>query len=109
MTRTRNHILAMSVATILVLSAFGVALPALSPIPVYAPNENDNNNNNNNGNNNNGDNNNNGNNDDEMQLLIDLVECFNDNNSNDLEDCLNDAIDDYFNNGNNNNNNNNGN
>jgi hypothetical protein len=98
MTRTRNHILAMSVATVLVLYAFGVAMPALSPIPVYAPNE-DNDDNNNNGNSNGED----------LQFLIDVIECFTDNNngqfSNDVQDCIDDVIDDYFNNGNNHHNN----
>ena len=110
MTRKRNHILAMSVATILVLYAFGVAMPALSPIPVYAPNEDnddDNDDNNNNGNNND---NNGNNNDDDLQFLIDVIECFTDNNnghfSNDVQDCIEDVIDDYFNNGNNHNNDN---
>ncbi len=104
----------MSIATILVLSAFGVALPALSPIPVYAPNDdnddNDDNNNNNNDNNDNDNNDNNGNNNDELQFLIDVIECFTENNngqfSNDVQDCIDDVIDDYFNNGNNHNNDN---
>jgi hypothetical protein len=112
MTRTRNHILAMSVATILVLSAFGVALPALSPIPVYAPNEDENDDNdNNNDDNNNNDNNNSDNNDndnDELRFLIDVIECLIENNngdfSNDVQDCIDDVIDDYFNNDNHNNN-----
>jgi hypothetical protein len=33
----RNQILAMSIATILVLSTFGVAMLTLTPVPVYAP------------------------------------------------------------------------
>ena len=110
MTRTRNHILAMSVATVLVLYAFGVAMPALSPIPVYAPNEdNDDNNNNGSNDNNNNDDNNGNNNGDDLQFLIDVIECFTDNNngqfSNDVQDCIDDVIDDYFNNGNNHHNN----
>lgn len=94
MKRLGNQILATCLASILVVSAASIAMLTLTPVPAFAPNENDNNNNNNN--NNNGDNNNNNNNNgDDLQLLIDLVECF---NGNDLEQCLNDAIDDYFNN-----------
>ena len=81
MKRLGNQILATCLASILVVSAASIAMLTLTPVPAFAPNENDNNNNNNNG--------------DDLQLLIDLVECF---NGNDLEQCLNDAIDDYFNN-----------
>jgi hypothetical protein len=111
MKRIVNHILAMSLATILVLFAFGVAMPALSPIPAYAPNNDDDNNDNDDNDNNSNDNNNN---DDELQFLIDVIECFiNDNNndnhdehffSDDVQDCIDNVIDDYFNNNHDNNN-----
>ncbi len=98
----------MGLGTVLILSAFSVAMPALTPIPVYAPSE-DNNNNNNNHNNNHDDNNHDDNNDsDELEFLIDILQCFidNKNSNNDLQHCIEDAIDEYENNGNNNNNNN---
>ena len=37
MIHLRNQILAMSIATILVLSTFGVVMLTLTPVPVYAP------------------------------------------------------------------------
>lgn len=82
MKKYQNYILAMDIGTVLILSAFSVAMPTLTPIPAYAPSE-DGNNNNNYGN---------------------ELECFSDNhNSNsDLQDCIEDAIDQYENNGNNN-------
>src|SRR5687767_7116372 len=78
----------MSVATILVLSAFGVAMHTLTPVPVYAPNDgnidtisttdNDNN---------------------ILPFLIDVIECFTNNNeefSDDVQLCLYDVIEVYF-------------
>ncbi len=101
----QNHILAMGIGTVLILSAFSVAMPTLTPIPVYAPSEDNNNDTHN-------DNNNHDNVDgDELEFLTDVLQCFNDNsdNNNDLQDCLEDAIEEYENNGNGNNYNNNGN
>ena len=88
MRHLRNQLLAMSVATILVLSAFGVAMHTLTPVPVYAPNDgnidtisttdNDN---------------------DILPFLIDVIECFTNNNeefSDDVQLCLYDVIEVYF-------------
>ncbi|MDQ4100654.1 MAG: hypothetical protein M3115_00485 [Thermoproteota archaeon] len=97
MKKYQNYILAMDIGTVLILSAFSVAMPTLTPIPAYAPSED--------GNNNNNDSNHNDNNyGNELEFLIDVLECFSDNhNSNsDLQDCIEDAIDQYENNGNNN-------
>jgi hypothetical protein len=131
----RNQLLAMSVATILVLSAFGVAMHTLTPVPVYAPNDgnidtisttdndntdndntdtisttdNDNTDNDNTDNDNtDNDNTDNDNTDtisttdndnDILPFLIDVIECFTNNNeefSDDVQLCLYDVIEVYF-------------
>jgi hypothetical protein len=109
----KNYILAMSVTSILVIYAGSVALPALTTVPAFATNDTtddtttdttddtttdttDNNNN------------------DTMLFLIDVIQCFTNNeNNNDLignnnnddeqfsenvQVCLNDVIGQYFNN-----------
>ena len=108
----KNYILAMSVISILVISAGGVALPALTTVPAFATHDTttdttddtttDTTNINNN---------------DTMLFLIDVIQCFpnndtsndlNGNNNNDdeqfskdVEACLYDVIGQYFNNDNN--------
>ncbi len=78
----------MSIATILVLSAFGVAMHTLTPVPVYAPTEGnigtigttDNYN-------------------DILPFLINVIECFTNNDeefSDDVQLCLYDVIELYF-------------
>ena len=101
MKHTLNHILAMGLGTVLILSAFSVAMPALTPIPVYAPSEDDNNNNNHDINNHDDLDS------DELEFLLDILQCFDDNHNsnNDVQHCLEDALDEFENNRNNNNNN----
>ena len=113
----KNYILAMSVTSILIIYAGSVALPALTTVPAFATDDTttdttddtttdttDNYNN------------------DTMLFLIDVIQCFpnndinndlNGNNNNDdeqfsedVEVCLNDVIGQYFNNDNNLDNNN---
>src|SRR5688572_2053787 len=104
----------MSVATILVLSAFGVAMHTLTPVPVYAPNDgnidtisttDNDNNDNDNTDNDNTDNDNTDtisttdNDNDILPFLIDVIECFTNNNeefSDDVQLCLYDVIEVYF-------------
>src|SRR3712207_6687355 len=94
----------MSIATILVLSAFGVAMHTLTPVPVYAPTEgdigtigttdNDNTDNDNTGTIGTTDNYN-----DILPFLIDVIECFTNNDeefSDDVQLCLYDVIEVYF-------------
>ena len=104
----------MSVATILILSAIGVAIPALTPAPVFAidDNTNDDNTNYNTDHNTNYNTNYNTdhNNHDILLFLIDVVECFTNNDeefSDDVQLCLYGVIDDYFDNVDNNLNNDN--
>jgi hypothetical protein len=109
----KNYILAMSVTSILIIYAGSVALPALTTVPAFATDDTttdtttdttDNYNN------------------DTMLFLIDVIQCFpnndinndlNGNNNNDeeqfsedVEVCLNNVIGQYFNNDNNLDNNN---
>jgi hypothetical protein len=87
----------MSVATILILSAIGVAIPALTPAPAFAIDDNTNYNTDDN-------------NHDILLFLIDVVECFTNNDeefSDDVQLCLYGVIDDYFDNVDNNLNNDN--
>jgi hypothetical protein len=123
----------MSVATILVLYSIGIAIPALTPVPAFATeddtnyntndntnddtnyNTNDNTNddtddNTNDNTNDDTDDNTNDNNHDILLFLIDVVECFtihDEEFSDDVQLCLYDVIDDYFDNVDNNLNNNN--
>jgi hypothetical protein len=107
----------MSVATILVLYSIGIAIPALTPVPAFATeddtnyNTNDDTNYNTNDNTNDDtDDNTNDNNHDILLFLIDVVECFtihDEEFSDDVQLCLYDVIDDYFDNVDNNLNNNN--
>ena len=107
----------MSVATILILSAIGVAIPALTPAPVFAiddntndDNTNDDNTNDDNTNDDNTNYNTDHNNHDILLFLIDVVECFTNNDeefSDDVQLCLYGVIDDYFDNVDNNLNNDN--
>ena len=108
-----NHILAMSIATTLVLSTFGLGMLTLTPVPVYAPTD--------------------GNidtisttdNDDDtdtisttdnendiLPFLIAVIECFTNNDeefSDDVQLCLYDVIEVYFDDNDNNLNSNNAN
>ena len=105
----------MSVATILVLYSIGIAIPALTPVPAFATEDNTNYNTNYNTNTNDDidDNTNDDiddNNHDILRFLIDVVECFtihDEEFSDDVQLCLYDVIDDYFDNVDNNLNNNN--
>lgn len=111
-TRKKRH--SRNVSSQHISNVCSLAMLTLTPVPAFAPTENDNNNNDNDDNNNN-----NGNNNDDnyyhhvLLFLIDVVECLNENdnnnNDNDLEQCVNDAIDEHFNNNNDNNNNSNNN
>jgi hypothetical protein len=95
----------MSVATILVLYSIGIAIPALTPVPAFATEDNTNYNTNDNTNDDTDDNNH-----DILLFLIDVVECFtihDEEFSDDVQLCLYDVIDDYFDNVDNNLNNNN--
>jgi hypothetical protein len=85
----KNQVISLSVAAILLLSAIGIALPALTPIPAFAPSENT---------------------DDDfttgsandyeiLSFLIDVIECFTVNGeefSDDVQLCLYDVIEVYF-------------
>src|SRR5829696_1151820 len=109
----------MSVATILVLYSIGIAIPALTPVPAFATEDNTNYNTNTNDDiddNTNDDIDDNTNDDiddntnDILRFLIDVVECFtihDEEFSDDVQLCLYDVIDDYFDNVDNNRNNNN--
>src|SRR5215216_5996219 len=114
----------MSVATILVLYSIGIAIPALTPVPAFATEDNTNYNTNDdiddntnddiddntnddiddNTNDDIDDNTNNDiddNNHDILRFLIDVVECFtihDEEFSDDVQLCLYDVIDDYFDN-----------
>src|SRR5919204_3517615 len=131
MKRLENHTLAIGVASILILAASGVATPALTALAATSSNDNNNNNNNNK--------NDDKNNKDVLRFLIDVIQCFtnndphgsngtnynndnhgsnNNNNNNDhhnkpfthdVKQCLYDVIDKYFPNNNSNNNENNNN
>src|SRR5919201_518469 len=118
MKRLENHTLAIGVASILILAASGVATPALTALAATSSNDNNNNNNNKNDDKNNKD---------VLRFLIDVIQCFtnndphgsngtNYNNDNhgkpfthDVKQCLYDVIDKYFPNNNSNNNENNNN
>jgi hypothetical protein len=93
----------MSLAIILVLYASGISIHALSPVPAFATDDNNYYNTNDNTNDKTNDNNY-----DVMLFLIDVVECFTNNNeefSDDVQLCLYDVIDEYFDNDDDNNNN----
>ena len=103
MRRLKDQILAMGVATILVLYASGLAIPALTPVAAFATTDDDINDNTN-------DNTNDDVNNDVLLFLIDVVQCFTDNDeefSDDVQLCLYGVIDDYFDNVDNNLNNDN--
>ena len=88
MRHLKDQILAMSIATILVLYASGLAIPALTPVAAFATTNDINN--------------------DVLLFLIDVVQCFTDNDeefSDDVQLCLYAVIDEYFNEDNLNNNN----
>jgi hypothetical protein len=97
--RLGNKILAMGVATVLALSAIGVATPALTPAPVYATNyeNNDKHYDNNDKHYDNNDNH-------YSQFLADVEQCFLDNGeeySDEVEQCIYDVMAAYFDNDNN--------
>src|ERR687893_458634 len=81
MRRLKDQILATGIATILVLYASGLAIPALTPVAAFATTNDDINN-------------------DVLLFLIDVVQCFTDNDeefSDDVQLCLYALIDEYFN------------
>ncbi len=110
MIHLRNQILAMSIATILVLSTFGVAMLTLTPVPVYAPTDGnidtvsttDNDDTDTIGNTDNDDTDTIGNTDNDndiLPFLIAVIECFTNNDeefSDDVQLCLYDVIEVYF-------------
>ena len=115
MIHLRNQILAMSIATILVLSTFGVVMLTLTPVPVYAPtdgnidtvsttdnDDTDNDDTDTIGNTDNDDTDTIGNTDNDndiLPFLIAVIECFTNNDeefSDDVQLCLYDVIEVYF-------------
>ena len=99
MKHLRDQITSLSIAAILLLYAIGIAMPALTPIPAFAPSDNTD------------DDLTNGNTDDDLTngntnnyndillFLIDVVECFTNNGeefSDDVQLCLYDVIEVYF-------------
>ena len=89
MRRLKDQILATGIATILVLYASGLAIPALSPVAAFATTDDDIN-----------DDTNDDINNDVLLFLIDVVQCFTDNDeefSDDVQLCLYALIDEYFN------------
>jgi hypothetical protein len=85
MRRLKDQILAMGIATILVLYASSLAIPALTPVAAFATTDDDTNDDVNN---------------DVLLFLIDVVQCFTDNDeefSDDVQLCLYAVIDEYFN------------
>ena len=120
MIHLRNQILAMSIATILVLSTSGVAMLTLTPVPVYAPtdgnidtvsttdnddtdnDDTDNDDTDTIGNTDNDDTDTIGNTDNDndiLPFLIAVIECFTNNDeefSDDVQLCLYDVIEVYF-------------
>src|SRR5918997_233821 len=100
MRRLKDQILAMSVAAILVLYASGLAIPALSPVAAFATTDDNTNDNTDDNTNDNTDDNTNDINSDVLLFLIDVVQCFTDNDeefSDDVHLCLYALIDEYFN------------
>src|SRR5918996_6642627 len=88
----KSQILAMSVATMLALYAIGVATPALTPVPAYATNYENN------------DKHHDYNDNHYSQFLMDVEQCFLDNGeqySDDVEQCIYDVMAAYFDNDNN--------
>ncbi len=99
MRHLRNQILATSIATILVLSTLGVAMLTVTPVPVYAPTEG---NIDTTGTTDNDDTDTTGTTDnynDILPFLIAVIECFTNNDeefSDDVQLCLYDVIELYF-------------
>ena len=103
--RLGNKILAMGVATVLALSAIGVATPALTPAPVYATNYENNDKHYDDKDNKHYDDKDNkhyDNNDNHYsQFLMDVEQCFLDNGeeySDEVEQCIYDVMSAYFDN-----------
>ena len=98
MKHLKNQIISLSVAAILLVYAIGIAVPALTPIPAFAPSDNTD------------DDFTTGNTDDDfttgsandyemLSFLIAVIECFTDNGeefSDDVQLCLYDVIEVYF-------------
>ncbi len=93
MKRPGNYLLAVALTSILALYATGLGTPVLTAVPAFATHDDHNNDDNNN--------------DEGLEFLIDVIQCFtnNDDNNNDdndfsddVQDCIQDVIDDYFNN-----------
>ena|SRR5919106_1263671 len=96
----KSQILAMSVATMLALYAIGVATPALTPVPAYATNYENNDKHHDDKDNKHHDYNDNH----YSQFLMDVEQCFLDNGeqySDDVEQCIYDVMAAYFDNDNN--------
>jgi hypothetical protein len=104
----KNQIISLSVAAILLLYAIGIAVPALTPIPAFAPSDNTDDDDNTDGNTD--DDLTTGNTDDDLttgsandyemlSFLIAVIECFTNNGeefSDDVQLCLYDVIEVYF-------------
>ena len=106
--RLGNKILAMSIATILALYAIGIATPALTPVPVYATNYENNDKHYDDKDNKHYDDKDNkhyDNNDNHYSpFLMDVEQCFLDNGeeySDEVEQCIYDVMAAYFDNDNN--------
>src|SRR5919112_5374301 len=103
-----NKILAMGIATVLALYAIGIATPALTPVPVYATNYENNDKHYDDKDNKHYDDKDNKHYDDEdnhySQFLADVEQCFLDNGeeySDEVEQCIYDVMAAYFDNNNN--------
>src|ERR687891_663456 len=104
----KSQILAMSVATMLALYAIGVATPALTPVPAYATNYENNDKHHDDKDNKHHDDKDNKHHDYNdnhySQFLMDVEQCFLDNGeqySDDVEQCIYDVMAAYFDNDNN--------
>src|SRR5919112_4130788 len=102
-----NKILAMGIATVLALYAIGIATPALTPVPVYATNYENNDKHYDDKDNKHYDDKDNKHYDDEdnhySQFLADVEQCFLDNGeeySDEVEQCIYDVMAAYFDNDN---------
>jgi hypothetical protein len=96
----KNQVISLSVATILLLYAIGIAMPALTPIPAFAPSENTDDDLTTTDNTDDDFTNGSTNDYEILSFLIAVIECFTVNGeefSDDVQLCLYDVIDVYFN------------
>ena len=105
MKRLGNHTLAIGIASILALYASSLAVPNLTAIPAFATSSNDSNNNHHNDDRHHFSNR-------ELRFVEEVIQCFTNNDHNDghhndgrfshdVKQCINDEIDQFFNNNNN--------